>query len=30
HWQLMVEDAGGAWRMKAVWSASSDEVVIRP
>ena len=30
HWQLMVEDAGGAWRMKTVWSASSDEVFIRP
>jgi hypothetical protein len=30
HWQLMAEDAGGAWRMKTVWSASNDEVVILP
>jgi len=30
HWQLMAEDAGGAWRLKTVWSATQEEVVIRP
>jgi len=29
-WQVMVEDAAGAWRAKALWSASEDEMVIQP
>lgn len=29
-WQVMVEDAGGAWRAKAVWSASEKELIIQP
>jgi len=29
-WQVMVEDAGGAWRAKASWLASEKEMVIQP